>query len=279
MRHRRRDRRARHAARRVMASMAAAMVDRRLRRRGRQRKSTSRACARRSPRPLPRAARPPVTPGVAPGKRALADSRSRTRRSRSWLATCGHRMLRRSTTAGRRGACRSVEELATGPRFACASRSVHRVRCGARQLSDVLETRDVTPAAASAAASSSWPPARELLLCHVTGQRHWDLPKGGIHDRRDARARPRCARRWRRPACASPPAALVDLGRHVYTGEEGPAPLRGCLSDRLDTRRAALPEHLHRSHLGPIAPGDGWLRLVRLRPHRAASARPSWRRC
>lgn len=24
-------------------------------------------------------------------------------------------------------------------------------------------------------------PARELLLCHVTGQHHWDLPKGGIH--------------------------------------------------------------------------------------------------
>jgi 8-oxo-dGTP pyrophosphatase MutT (NUDIX family) len=23
---------------------------------------------------------------------------------------------------------------------------------------------------------------RELLLCHVTGQDHWDLPKGGIHD-------------------------------------------------------------------------------------------------
>jgi len=22
---------------------------------------------------------------------------------------------------------------------------------------------------------------RELLLCHVTGQHHWDLPKGGIH--------------------------------------------------------------------------------------------------
>lgn len=24
-------------------------------------------------------------------------------------------------------------------------------------------------------------PARELLLCHVTGQHHWDLPKGGSH--------------------------------------------------------------------------------------------------
>lgn len=22
---------------------------------------------------------------------------------------------------------------------------------------------------------------RELLLCHVTGQNHWDLPKGGVH--------------------------------------------------------------------------------------------------
>ena len=25
-------------------------------------------------------------------------------------------------------------------------------------------------------------PQRELLLCHVTGQDHWDLPKGGLHD-------------------------------------------------------------------------------------------------
>ena len=24
-------------------------------------------------------------------------------------------------------------------------------------------------------------PQRELLLCHVTGQDHWDLPKGGMH--------------------------------------------------------------------------------------------------
>lgn len=23
---------------------------------------------------------------------------------------------------------------------------------------------------------------QELLLCHVTGQDHWDLPKGGAHD-------------------------------------------------------------------------------------------------
>ena len=25
-------------------------------------------------------------------------------------------------------------------------------------------------------------PQHELLLCHVTGQDHWDLPKGGAHD-------------------------------------------------------------------------------------------------
>jgi 8-oxo-dGTP pyrophosphatase MutT (NUDIX family) len=25
-------------------------------------------------------------------------------------------------------------------------------------------------------------PQRELLLCHVTGQDHWDLPKGGMND-------------------------------------------------------------------------------------------------
>ena len=28
-----------------------------------------------------------------------------------------------------------------------------------------------------------------MLLCHVTGQDHWDLPKGGAHDGESALAR------------------------------------------------------------------------------------------
>ena len=31
-------------------------------------------------------------------------------------------------------------------------------------------------------ASSSWNPQHELLLCHVTGQDHWDSLAGGRYD-------------------------------------------------------------------------------------------------
>ena len=60
---------------------------------------------------------------------------------------------------------------------------------------------------------------RELLLCHVTGQRHWDLPKGGIHDGEsplEAALRETHEETGLRLDATS----VVDLGRHTYTGKK-----------------------------------------------------------
>jgi 8-oxo-dGTP pyrophosphatase MutT (NUDIX family) len=62
-------------------------------------------------------------------------------------------------------------------------------------------------------------PGRELLLCHVTGQGHWDLPKGGI----DAGETPiEAALRETREETGLVLAAadLRDLGRLRYTGKK-----------------------------------------------------------
>jgi 8-oxo-dGTP pyrophosphatase MutT (NUDIX family) len=60
---------------------------------------------------------------------------------------------------------------------------------------------------------------RELLLCHVTGQRHWDLPKGGIHD-----AETPCQAALRETVEETglilAPQSLSDLGSFAYTGKK-----------------------------------------------------------
>ena len=58
--------------------------------------------------------------------------------------------------------------------------------------------------------------AAEVLLCHVTGQGHWDLPKGGA--RRGETPLEAALRETREETgLALDAAALLDLGRFVYS--------------------------------------------------------------
>ena len=58
--------------------------------------------------------------------------------------------------------------------------------------------------------------ARELLLCHVTGQNHWDLPKGGI-DAGETPAEAALRETREETGLRIDPAALVEIGRRRYT--------------------------------------------------------------
>ena len=77
--------------------------------------------------------------------------------------------------------------------------------------------------------------ASEILLCHVTGQRHWDLPKGGIHPGESAR-QAALRETHEETGLHLAAAALLDLGRHAYTGRKD-LHLFATLSARIDPRR------------------------------------------
>jgi 8-oxo-dGTP pyrophosphatase MutT (NUDIX family) len=75
----------------------------------------------------------------------------------------------------------------------------------------------------------------ELLLCHVTGQGHWDLPKGGAGAGEPALA---AALRETREETGLdlPAAALLELGRMPY-GQRKDLHLFATRTGRLDTAR------------------------------------------
>jgi 8-oxo-dGTP pyrophosphatase MutT (NUDIX family) len=76
---------------------------------------------------------------------------------------------------------------------------------------------------------------RELLLCHVTGQRHWDLPKGGIHTGetpREAALRETAEETGLALAAES----LTELGPFAYTAKKD-LHLFATAMERFDARR------------------------------------------
>ncbi len=76
--------------------------------------------------------------------------------------------------------------------------------------------------------------SRELLLCHVTGQRHWDLPKGGRHvDESPIEAALRETQE--ETGLRLHADKLLDLGPHGYTAKKV-LHLFACLSLRIDPR-------------------------------------------
>ncbi len=108
-------------------------------------------------------------------------------------------------------------------------------------------------------------PDRELLLCHVTGQNHWDLPNGGI----DPGETPLQAalRETREEAGLQLDAqALLDLGRVPYTNKKNLHLFALCMP-RIDTKLLRCESHYLDRYSGrqlPEMDGYGWFAFERI---------------
>ena len=106
---------------------------------------------------------------------------------------------------------------------------------------------------------------RELLLCHVTGQNHWDLPKGGI----DTDETPLAAalRETREESGLRLSAeALIDLGRFRYTPKKN-LHLFATLMPRIDVKTLRCESHYSDRHTGrrlPEMDDFGWFEPARI---------------
>lgn len=108
-------------------------------------------------------------------------------------------------------------------------------------------------------------PTRELLLCHVTGQRHWDLPKGGINDG-ETPAQAAVRETVEETGLDFSPDGLLDLGRFEYTGKKD-LHLFATLSERIDPMALCCEStFIERgsSRRLPEMDGFGWFGLDRL---------------
>jgi len=76
----------------------------------------------------------------------------------------------------------------------------------------------------------------ELLLCHVTGHRHWDLPKGGLHSGETPR-QAALRETAEETGLGLGAEALLDLGAFAYTARKD-LHLFSVVIDRVD------PSHL-----------------------------------
>ncbi len=107
--------------------------------------------------------------------------------------------------------------------------------------------------------------AAELLLCHVTGQDHWDLPKGGAH----AGESPLTAalRETREETSLRlDPATLLDLGRRPFRPRKD-LHLFATLLPRLDPADLSCDSHFDCRRSGvprPEMDGYGWFAFGRL---------------
>ena len=107
--------------------------------------------------------------------------------------------------------------------------------------------------------------SRELLLCHVTGQRHWDLPKGGIHAGESplqAALRETCEET---SLCLDGDGA-IDLGRRPYTSKKD-LHLFAMLSARVDAGELHCDSCFIERGSGRARPemdGFGWFSFDRI---------------
>ena len=106
---------------------------------------------------------------------------------------------------------------------------------------------------------------RELLLCHVTGQDHWDLPKGGAHD--DEGPLQAALRETREETgLRLDAAALLELGRFDYRPKKD-LHLFAALMPRFDIGELRCESHFAQWGTGrrlPEMDGYDWFGFERI---------------
>lgn len=106
---------------------------------------------------------------------------------------------------------------------------------------------------------------RELLLCHVTEQDHWDLPKGGMHaDESPLQAALRETREETGLDLAAD--ALLELGRFDYRPKKD-LYLFATLMPRFDVARLSCESHFSQAATGKRLPemdGYDWFGFERI---------------
>lgn len=105
----------------------------------------------------------------------------------------------------------------------------------------------------------------ELLLCHVTGHSHWDLPKGGIHSN-ETPLQAALRETEEESGLVLSPTALLDLGPLPYRTNKG-LHLFAALLPRLDTRELHCASCFTDGRNGrrlPEMDGFGWFSFDRI---------------
>ena len=106
---------------------------------------------------------------------------------------------------------------------------------------------------------------RELLLCHVTGQNHWDLPKGGI-DPGETPLEAALRETREESGLRLQADALSDLGRFAYTNKKN-LHLFACLMPRFELKELRCESRYLDRHSGrqlPEMDGFGWFGFDRV---------------
>jgi len=107
--------------------------------------------------------------------------------------------------------------------------------------------------------------SHEILLCHVTGQRHWDLPKGGIDDG-ESPLQAALRETEEETGLVLGAESLFDIGRHPYTAKKD-LHLFAHLSPRIDLRElhcaSCFVERLS-GRSRPEMDGFGWFAFERI---------------
>lgn len=113
--------------------------------------------------------------------------------------------------------------------------------------------------------------AAELLLCHATGSRYWDIPKGAAAE---GEGSAQAALRETREECGLllDSDDLTDLGRFTYRPQKELS-LHAVLVERFDARRCICSSFFHdrRGRLLPEMDGFRWTAFVDV-PQRCAKS-------